>query len=180
MLPVSLESLTDHPPQSCYTPSSAASLAWCHIWEATERRASRQPADLSAIDHFQFNYVFTGSRTHSNLLETGAKLYFFPPRKQTPEVAEQRQWGRTRDTGTEELQMETRGYKRLRILLKCKTSLNIHFLRVSPAEGGEWGSAGESKWSRLLEFTIFRNVIWSTGVMWSYGKKWARKKKNHF
>lgn len=59
-----------------------------------------------------------------------------------------------------ELQMETPGYKHLRIVLKCRTSLNIHFLRVSPAGGGAPGSTGESKGSQLLEFCDqFSNVI---------------------
>lgn len=56
-----------------------------------------------------------------------------------------------------ELQMETPGYKHLRIVLKCRTSLNIHFLRVSPSEGGAPGSTGESKCSQLLEFTAVIN-----------------------
>lgn len=75
-----------------------------------------------------------------------------PPRKQPPEVVEQRQRGRKCYTGTEELRMETPSYKHLRIVLKCRTSLNIHFLRVSPADSGERGSTGESKRSRLSEF----------------------------
>lgn len=36
---------------------------------------------------------------HSNQVETGAKLYFPPPRKQLPEVVEQRQRGRKCNTG---------------------------------------------------------------------------------
>lgn len=79
--------------------------------------------------------------------------------------------------------METPGYKHLRIVLKCKTSLNIHFLRVSPAEGGEWGSAGESKWTRPLELTAVINSGMQSAQPGSCGhftpQKWARK-RNHF
>lgn len=73
-------------------------------------------------------------------MEIGLKLELnyisSPQEKQPPEVVEQRQRGRKSKTGTKELRMETPDYKHLRIVLKCTTSLNIHFLRVSPAEGG--------------------------------------------
>lgn len=105
--------------------------------------------------------------------------YIFPPQENNC----LKWWNRGSEvesvTLAEELQMETPGYKHLRIVLKCKTSLNIHFLRASPAEGGEWGSAGESKWSQLLEFTaVINSGMWSDrpGSCDHTAQKWARKK----
>lgn len=55
------------------------------------------------------------------------KLCSFPKEEPT-EVIKQRQRGIKCNTGAEELQMETSDYKHLRMVLKCRTSLNIHFL----------------------------------------------------